>query len=280
MNNEATLFHLSSFLQAGELYHIARVNITSKQDLTYHYHDYAELLWVEHGTGFHYINDTYIKLSPGDLVMIRPTDKHTFCPSNKGLTIVNIAFSKETLDYFHIRYFSNLAQFFWTNSVLPFHISISSWLLKRFSICVDEAIKRPRTLLQQDSFLLFIFRHLNAQNLTEKSKDIPEWLFNTIGEFNTPENLSKGIDFFAVKCNRNKDYMNRIVKKATGKTLVSLITDMRLHYATVQLTMTSMPIKEICLNCGYQNLAYFYQIFAKRFDMTPKQYREINQKIV
>ena len=280
MAQEATLFHLSSFLQEDELYHIARVNITSKNDLTYHYHDYAELFWVEHGSGFHHINDTVVKISQGDLIMIRPSDKHTFSARDKGLTIVNVAFSMETLEYLHTRYFSDSSQFFWTNLDLPFHISIPNSLLKRFSTRADDAIKKPRVLLQQDSFLLFILRHLNFQGSSEKCMDIPEWLLNTIGEYNSPENFSQGIEHFADMCNKNKDYINRIVKKTMGKTLINLITDMRLQYATAQLSMTSMPIKEICVNCGYNNLAYFYQIFTKRFNMTPKQYREINQKIV
>lgn len=280
MKDEATLFHLSSFLQDGELYHLARVNITSRQDLTYHYHDYAELLWVESGSGIHHINGKNVKLSSGDMIMIRPSDRHTFSSNGKGLTIVNIAFTIETLNYLHTRYFPNSAQFFWTDSPLPFHISIPQRLLKRISTRADDAMKKPRVLLQQDSLLLFIFRHLSFQNFAEEYKDIPEWLLNTIGEFNSPENFSQGIEHFAAMCNRNKDYVNRVVKTTMGKTLIALITDMKLQYAIAQLSMTSMPIKEICVNCGYHNIAHFYKVFANRFNMTPRQYREVNQKIV
>ena len=137
MNNDAALFHLSSFLQDGELYHLARVNITSRQDLIYHYHDYAELLWVECGTGIHHINGTTVKLSKGDLIMIRPSDKHTFSSSGQGLTIVNIAFAKETLDYLRSRYFPNSTQFFLTDSNLPFRITIPQYLFNSFSTRAD-----------------------------------------------------------------------------------------------------------------------------------------------
>lgn len=280
MNSEAVLFHLSSFLQEGELYHLARVNITSRQDLTYHCHDYAELFWVECGTGIHCINGKEVRLAPGDLVMIRPSDKHTFSSAGKGLTIVNIAFSKNTLDYLHDRYFPNSAQYFWTDDTLPFHVSVPPRLLKRFSSRADDAMKSPRLLLQQDSLLLFLFRHLFSPSFTEEYKGIPEWLLTTIGEFNSPENFSRGIDHFAAMCNRNKDYVNRVVKHTMGKTLISLLTDMKLQYAVAQLSMTSMPIKEICVNCGYQNIAHFYKVFENRFNMTPRQYREVNQKIV
>ena len=37
-----SVFKLSYFLSANEKFHIARVNITSSQDLSLHSHDYAE----------------------------------------------------------------------------------------------------------------------------------------------------------------------------------------------------------------------------------------------
>lgn len=280
MENVATLFNLSSFLQTGEVYHIARVNITSKQDLTYHYHDYAELLWVESGTGIHHINGDTVRLSEGDMVMIRPEDRHTFSSSGEGLTIVNIAFSKETLDYFKNRYFPNSSQFFWYEGKEPFMIRIPDRLLKRISSRAEDAMKKPRVLLQQDSLLLFIFRHIVFCDSTEEFKDMPNWLINAINIYNTPDNFAKGIDHFAALCERSKDHVNRVVKHYLDKTLIGLITDIKLQYAIAQLSMTSMPIKEISVNCGYNNLGHFYKIFYDKYRMTPKQYRSINQKIV
>lgn len=105
-----SVFKLSYFLSANEKFHIARVNITSSQDLSLHSHDYAEILWVEKGTGIHHVNGHQFRLSPGDLIMVRPKDRHTFSSSGKGIVIVNVAFPVETLDYFRQRYFewSNL----------------------------------------------------------------------------------------------------------------------------------------------------------------------------
>ena len=73
-----SVFKLSYFLSANEKFHIARVNITSSQDLSLHSHDYAEILWVEKGTGIHHVNGHQFRLSPGDLIMVRPKDRHTF----------------------------------------------------------------------------------------------------------------------------------------------------------------------------------------------------------
>ena len=82
-----SVFKLSYFLSANEKFHIARVNITSSQDLSLHSHDYAEILWVEKGTGIHHVNGHQFRLSPGDLIMVRPKDRHTFSSSGKGIFI-------------------------------------------------------------------------------------------------------------------------------------------------------------------------------------------------
>ena len=78
------VFELSSFLHPGETFHLARVNIISRQDLSFHTHDYAELLWIEKGSGYHLVNGERLRIEPGDLIMIRPQDAHTYGASTKG----------------------------------------------------------------------------------------------------------------------------------------------------------------------------------------------------
>lgn len=78
------VFELSGFLHPGETFHMARVNIVSRQDLSFHTHDYAELLWIEKGAGYHLVNGERQRIGPGDLIMIRPQDAHTYAAPTKG----------------------------------------------------------------------------------------------------------------------------------------------------------------------------------------------------
>ena len=41
-----------------------------------------------------------------------------------------------------------------------------------------------------------------------------------------------------------------------------------------------MPITQIIEEVGYENLTYFYKIFKAKYNMTPKDYRKVNKKIV
>ena len=135
-----SVFKLSYFLSANEKFHIARVNITSSQDLSLHSHDYAEILWVEKGTGIHHVNGHQFRLSPGDLIMVRPKDRHTFSSSGKGIVIVNVAFPVETLDYFRQRYFEWSNLYFWTTGMFPFQMRLSRDIVKRLSSRAEEAM--------------------------------------------------------------------------------------------------------------------------------------------
>ncbi len=277
---EAELFNLDFFLQPGEKFHIARVNIASRQDLTYHCHDYAEIFWIESGVGLHHVNGREVRIGEGELYMMRPQDCHTFSSSGEGLTLVNIAFPKETLDFLRNRYFPESNQFFWTNSDMPFHMTLPEDILRRLTSRAEDTMRQKRVIIQQDSFLLFLFRQIMAHEYVEEFRDVPEWLTAAIKSYNNPDSFVKGIRYFASLCNRNEDHINRVVKRYLGKTLVCLITEMKMRYAAAQLTMTNMPIKEICHNCGYRNMGYFYKAFGGIYNMTPKHYRNINQKIV
>lgn len=75
------------------------------------------------------------------------------------------------------------------------------------------------------------------------------------------------------KLNYNSDYMNRIIKKLTGKTLMEYSKIFLLNEAVNLLKNTTMKIGEICDTLGYTNRNYFNKIFYERYGMTPTEYR-------
>jgi AraC family cel operon transcriptional repressor len=277
---KSSKFELSYFLNQNEKFHIARVNITSRQDLSYHSHAYSEMFWIEKGAGYHNINGSRIKLEEGDLVMMRPDDEHAFSPIGRGLTLVNVAFETEVLEYFHNRYFPNATLYFWSNRLFPFQMKLSKSMVNRISARAEETIKYSRSYLQLDSLLLFIFRQVTANEKVSDQSEIPLWLFNAIQQYNSPEYFRQGIHSFVTLCGRNISYINRTVRMSFGKTLTALLNESKLQYATTQLSLTGMPIKTICDNCGFHNLGHFYKIFKGRYNQTPMEYRNINQKLI
>ena len=128
-----TQFLLRQCIGEGDSFLIARVTIHSRYDLSLHFHDYAEIFWIENGDGFHLVNGEKMPLKPGMLVMMRPNDEHTFTATGTGLTIMNLAFPADTLDYLRKRYFADDNSYFWTSASVPYHVLVDMSLIRRIS---------------------------------------------------------------------------------------------------------------------------------------------------
>lgn len=273
-------FKLSTFLKPKEQFHLARVTINSLTDLPLHSHEYAELAWVEKGSGIHHVNGLKIKLSPGKLIMIRPSDRHAFSSKNEGITIVNIAFKIEALECYKQRYFLNSDTYFWSDSLCPYHTQLSLDTIRRLSTRVEHTMCFERTNLQLDSLVLFVFRLLLLEYNVEINHDLPLWLFKAIQIYRTYGQYKNGVQEFVGLCERNIDYINRTIQKQLNKSLTTLVNEIKIQHAASQLSLTNIPIKRICIECGYKNIGHFYKIFKEVHNQTPYEYRKINQTIV
>ena len=90
------------------------------------------------------------------------------------------------------------------------------------------------------------------------------------------ESCSERIDrqFLENRLNYNSDYINRIVKKYSGKTLNQYIRSFLLAKAAEMLIHTTLSISDICDNLGYSNRTFFNKLFAEKYHMSPNRYRQ------
>ncbi|HVU53866.1 MAG TPA: AraC family transcriptional regulator [Puia sp.] len=272
---------MRDFILKGDVMHLARVTVYSRKDISLHRHDFAEIFWVESGSGTHLINNKEVRLEPGHLVMIRPEDRHTFTSSKRGrgLTIMNLAFSSDTLKHFRKRYFPQADQYFWKEDTLPYTISLNASSIRQISRRAEESFKSRNSIIHLDSLLLFIFRTIADGEGPGADKQMPVWLHAAIQEFSTPEQFREGYTGFVSVCGKNIHHINRTVKKVLNKSLSDLIAELRMNFAARQLVITNVPIKTICSDCGFRNLAHFYKTFQKIYQVTPSRFRKINQNV-
>ncbi len=71
-----------------------------------------------------------------------------------------------------------------------------------------------------------------------------------------------------------------MLKKHTGKTMSQVVIEARMAYAVEQLAMSTKAISTISLECGMNNLSYFYKTFRERWGVTPRQFRLQKQVVV
>lgn len=82
------------------------------------------------------------------------------------------------------------------------------------------------------------------------------------------------ISDLAGQVNLNEQYFCRLFKKAIGCSPIEYINEYRVKQAKRLLEKTDLPVTEVCLECGYNNLGNFLREFRKYTGTTPLQYRK------
>lgn len=78
----------------------------------------------------------------------------------------------------------------------------------------------------------------------------------------------------ASQVNMNGQYFCRFFKKMIGKTPIEYLTELRIKNACELLKNTDLPVMDVCLECGFNNLGNFTSAFRKYCGCTPRQYRK------
>ena len=91
------------------------------------------------------------------------------------------------------------------------------------------------------------------------------------------ENLSRDIsletaaDFAGV----SSFYLSKLFKEEKGETFINFISDKRLEQSRKLLSETTLSIKEITAQVGYNDQNYFSRIFKNKYGLSPKEYRKV-----
>jgi YesN/AraC family two-component response regulator len=84
----------------------------------------------------------------------------------------------------------------------------------------------------------------------------------------------------AKELNHSVSSLSKIIKNSTGSTFKELLQNKRLNQATHLLSATKLPITDIIYMVGYDNTSYFHRIFKEKYHVSPKHYRDMENKDV
>jgi AraC-like DNA-binding protein len=83
----------------------------------------------------------------------------------------------------------------------------------------------------------------------------------------------RDVQFYAEALHTHPNNLNHIVKKATGLTAKQTIINRIIIEAKYLLVSTSLSVKEIAYELGFEDPNYFYSFFKKEQHATPAHYR-------
>ncbi len=92
------------------------------------------------------------------------------------------------------------------------------------------------------------------------------------------EHLSESISLEqAASCaGVNSFYLSKLFREETGDTFVNYVTDKRLEMGKGLLSSTSLSVKEITAEIGYNDQNYFSKLFKAKYGISPTDFRKID----
>lgn len=81
------------------------------------------------------------------------------------------------------------------------------------------------------------------------------------------------VQYFAEKLNYSSNYLNELIRKATGKSILEHIHYKIIELAKSDLLSSDKSVSEIAFDLGFEYSQYFSRLFKKKTGMTPLEYR-------
>ncbi|MFF0342997.1 AraC family transcriptional regulator [Kribbella sp. NPDC004875] len=256
----------------GRPYHAARVRIPARaRDTELHTHaDFHEFMGVVSGAGEHLLTSGVEVLRPGDVVLVRPSDRHAVRGSAPdGLEFVNVAFP------------SSLWQGFldltrtagWTSrGPVGFHQPAA---VPVFEHALDRFQTHPSTY----DLLRFWTDLLDLLAPGEPgAPGVPDWLAKACTSMRAEENLRGGVPRLVELAGVSAAHLSRSMRAAYGVTPTAFVTDLRLEHAASLLAATNAPIATIATRCGFTSQSYFTRRFTTAHALTPTEFRHRSQR--
>lgn len=256
----------------------------------------VEMMVVLKGHVTQLINRQEVYLQQGDLLLCNLYTEHGVLPLGRDDLAVNLSiapdFFNQTESPIHGRTIvtSLLAELlsqkksegqylhFCAGGHLPIHHLIEI-ILSHFYQQHEPQTKWSETDDKQMigialSMILFYL----SKDLTHLATDTPmnydQITIQTLRRYLATSYENANLKELAYNLNCSESSLSRNIKRLTGLSFTELVQQRRFEQAQRLLRETEMPIADISTAIGYENVSYFYHLFAQRFGMTPKQYRE------
>lgn len=272
-------FSHGDFLQPGEAYHLARSVLPVRRPRVVHDHDFPELFWVQHGGARHHVNGTLQTLSEGDVLFIRPNDRHGFQGLAADTHVVNIVLWPPCIAELGARFPELSGRYFWSDARLPTPIRRSSTQLIELSRAAMRLESGTRNRLRIEAFLLGLLSDLDGPSRL-LPEDGPEWLLAACRAAEHPEVFREGAAGFVAVTGRAHAHVSRTARRFLGQTPSDFINTIRMDHAARCLISSDDSLIAIARDCGIENMSHFHRLFKSRHGATPRAWRARHQREV
>lgn len=250
-----------------------------------HQHDFEELIIGMEGQLEHFIDFENILLDAPLVSFVTKGKVHRVIPKLKNgkCDMWVIRFKSEFIPEITFQLYAN----YHNHAMLKLP---NDYCFKRLTtICeiIDGEIKQEYPDMSVVSHLLsalFIMIESERNKTVQSENAIVATQNTTLHNFLRilEENYQRpvGVEFYAEKLFMSARNLNLICKNILQQTVTEIIETRKLTEAKNQLIHTEKNISEIGFELGYNEKAYFTNVFKKRTGQTPSEFREEMKKLL
>ena len=253
--------------------------------MSYHSHDFVEIVYVAKGTGIHLVNEKKYNVSEGDIFLINYDTKHAFAAQNGSLLLYNCMFTPSYFDHTlnGSRNFFDITDRFLIGDLYANFSTDYIFVSARGSEAnhVQNIYERlfhefnTKQLGYRDIMrgyiieLLVIICRLNLNVDSERTKKMLE----IIEHINVHYMEKLCAEDLAIIAGFSVSHFRRVFKSLTGKTLNLYIQTIRIHEACKLLKDKNINVEQVAEAVGYSDMKHFYSVFKRITGKLPKDFR-------
>lgn len=143
--------------------------------------------------------------------------------------------------------------------------------IRHLEVLIASLLNKTKTLSEYSNSPSFALEQFEGRIMHKEDKELLLHITETVYDNIENENLS--MDLIANEIAISKMQLYRKIKEVTGMTPTEYIRSIRLCHAEKLLKTSSKTVQEIMYQSGFNNKAYFYREFSKKYHLTPKEYR-------
>lgn len=252
----------------------------------YHFHPEFELTAILKGEGNRFVGNHMSAYAANDLVLLGPNVPHCWKNTTQGEAVnarsVVVQFDKGLLvdGFFEQHQAWHIAQLL-DKSLHGLHFSGTGTqaVINRIldMAAADTPYKKLIILLEVFDSLAGIQHRklLNEEAIVYNAAPHDHHRLNAIQNFIIDNFRNKiTLQEIAGVARMSANAFCKYYKKNTGKTFTEAIVAYRLNYAMQQLLGTHKTVTDICFECGFTDLAFFYKVFKASLGRSPAEYRK------
>ena len=251
-----------------------------------HSHDFYEVMIVIGGVAVHHFGEQHQTISMGDLFVIPPGQVHSYnVEENSAVQVLNLLFDLEALEI-NPRDLKELPGFHALFKVgagtydEP-HLKLAAKELAFVSSVVDQIEMELEEEAPGHQFFcgmklreLMVFLSRRYSHVTAPAGKN----FLKLGELVSymEKNLGTDLRFEQLSevSHMSASSLRRIFGDAFGCSPMSYLQKLRVKKAMLLLADQSRSIGDVAFEVGFNDSGYFYSVFKKEMDETPKTFRE------